>query len=219
MYKENFVIALKVGGKILREQGDTVAIPFGSEYEIYLKNKSTVRAMVKVEIDGTDVTEGSWLVLNPNSNMDLERFIRNGNWNSGNRFKFIKRTGKIEEHRGIKAEDGLVRIEYKFEKQPDPEVHTHHYHHNQYDWSYYDPYYWPHYYHYPLPSWTTTTTNSDGHWSNASFGSSSLGEQASSGGSGVLRGKGLGLLVHEVCRGHRPYRQCQQLGKPPGEWP
>jgi hypothetical protein len=153
MYKDNLVVAVKVDGKVLREHGDTVAIPFGSEYAVFLKNKSSVRAMVKVEIDGTDVTGNTWLIINPNSNMDLERFIKNGNWNSGNKFKFIKRTGKIEEHRGVKAEDGLVRIEYKFEKMPDPEVHTHHYYHHHYP---YDYYYWPWY-----PWNTTYTVNSN----------------------------------------------------------
>ena len=143
MYSHQFAAAIKVNSVVLRESSGEVAVPFGSEYAIYLKNMASVRAMVKVEIDGTDVTEGSWLVLNPNSNMDLERFIRNGNWNQGNRFKFIKRTGKVEEHRGIKAEDGLIRIEYKFEKQPDPEVHTHHYDHYHHNYNPYYPYYWP----------------------------------------------------------------------------
>ena len=143
VYSHQFAAAIKVNGVVLRESSGEVAVPFGSEYAIYLKNMASVRAMVKVEIDGTDVTEGSWLVLNPNSNMDLERFIRNGNWNQGNRFKFIKRTGKVEEHRGIKAEDGLIRIEYKFEKQPDPEVHTHHYDHYHHNYDPFYPYYWP----------------------------------------------------------------------------
>lgn len=34
----------------------------------------------------------------------------------GNRFKFIKKTQKIEEHRGNRAEDGIVEISYQFEK-------------------------------------------------------------------------------------------------------
>jgi hypothetical protein len=37
--------------------------------------------------------------------------------NSGNRFKFIERTAQIEDYRGIKAEDGLLRVEYAFEKE------------------------------------------------------------------------------------------------------
>jgi hypothetical protein len=149
--------------------------------------------MARVEIDGTDATEGTWLVLAPNSSMDLERFIRNGNLQSGNRFKFIKRTSKIEEARGIKGEDGLVRIEYKFEKLPDPEVHTHHYHHHH-DYPYYP--YWP-WWNYPYTTWNASYTTSGSSLSNSdniSFSANSLGGASGKGGHGhgsVLRGKGL----------------------------
>jgi hypothetical protein len=114
MYSNNFAAAIKVNGKILREFGDTVYLPFGSEYEIRLKNINTSRTKVTVEIDGENVTGGG-LILNPSETVDLERFIRNGNLSEGNRFKFIERTNKIENHRGIKLEDGLISIRYEFE--------------------------------------------------------------------------------------------------------
>lgn len=118
MYKKNFAAAIKVNGKILREHNDIVSLPFGSEYSIYLKNLNSVRAQVRVSIDGAEVSNG-WLVIAPNSTLDLERFIKNTNSKSGNRFKFIERSKAIENHRGIKVDDGLVRIEYKFEKYID----------------------------------------------------------------------------------------------------
>jgi hypothetical protein len=119
MYSNNFAAAIKVNGKILREFGDTVYLPFGSEYEIRLKNINTSRTKVTIEIDGENVT-GCGLILNPSETVDLERFIRNGNLSEGNRFKFIERTNKIENHRGIKLEDGLITIRYEFElfRQP-----------------------------------------------------------------------------------------------------
>ena len=193
VYSHQFVAAVKVNGSILREAAGKVAVPFGSEYAVYLKNLASVRAMARVEIDGTDATEGTWLVLAPNSSMDLERFIRNGNLQGGNRFKFIKRTPKIEEARGIKGEDGLVRIEYKFEKLPDPEVHTHHYHHHH-DYPYYP--YWP-WWNYPYTTWNASYTTSGSSLSNSdniSFSANSLGGASGKGGHGhgsVLRGKGL----------------------------
>ena len=193
VYSHQFVAAVKVNGSILREAAGKVAVPFGSEYAVYLKNLASVRAMARVEIDGTDATEGTWLVLAPNSSIDLERFIRNGNLQSGNRFKFIKRTSKIEEARGIKGEDGLVRIEYKFEKLPDPEVHTHHYHHHH-DYPYYP--YWP-WWNYPYTTWNASYTTSGSSLSNSdniSFSANSLGGASGKGGHGhgsVLRGKGL----------------------------
>lgn len=115
MYNQGFAAAIKVNGRVLRENGDTVNLPFGSEYTILLKNLNTVRAMVRVVIDGQDVCDDTWLIINPNSTINLERSIRNGNLSQGNKFKFIERTAGIENYRGIGMEDGLIRVEYKFE--------------------------------------------------------------------------------------------------------
>lgn len=155
MYSNNFVVTVKVNGKILREDRDSVFLPFGSEYSILLKNLNSIRAQVKVGIDGVDATDGTPLIVPANFSLELERYIRNGNLDSGNRFKFIERTQKIEEHRGIRAEDGLVRVEYQFEKQP-TEIVEHIF--RKYDYYYYP--WWPHYSHpycpYPpyYPHWT-----------------------------------------------------------------
>ena len=117
MYSKKFVVAAKSNGQILREQDDTVFLPFGSEYSLLLKNLNSVRALVTVEIDGVKATEGISLIIKPNESIDLERFIKNGNMESGQRFKFIERTAKIEEGpRGIRAEDGLIRVEVQFER-------------------------------------------------------------------------------------------------------
>lgn len=114
MYGNKLAAAIKVNGKVLREFKDTVYIPFGSEYAITLKNLHTTRAVVNVFVDGENVVPGG-LVLNAGQSIDLERSIKNNNLTEGNKFKFIERTGKIEEHRGIGVEDGLVRVEYQFE--------------------------------------------------------------------------------------------------------
>lgn len=111
-YKKLFVAAIKVDGKILRESSDRVELPFGSEYTILLKNLDSVRMQARISIDGKDAT--GWLVIGPGRDVEVERFVED--LNRGNRFKFIERTARIEEHRGIKAEDGLVRIEFKREK-------------------------------------------------------------------------------------------------------
>ncbi len=116
MYESKLVASLKANGKILREFKDTVYIPFGSEYSFLLKNLNTKRALVQVYIDGEDVIEGG-LVLNAGQEIDLERYVKNGNLSTGNKFKFIERTSSIEKHRGIKLEDGLVRISFQFELQ------------------------------------------------------------------------------------------------------
>ena len=160
MYANRFVATIKVNNQILREQNGVVTIPFGSEYSILLKNLNSVRAMVKVEVDGKDATEGTSLIIHPNSDLELERYIRGGNFERGNRFKFIERTGEIEKHRGIKIDDGLVRVEFKAEQQTVrvPRIH------------YYDEYVpVPHPWHpwdypwYPRPYriWPQTTTGSN----------------------------------------------------------
>lgn len=120
MYHNKLVASLKANGKILREFKDTVYIPFGSEYSFLIKNLNTTRALVNIYIDGDNVIEGG-LVLNAGQEVDLERYVKNGNLSAGNKFKFIERTDSVEQHRGVKLEDGLVRIEFQYE-QPRPVI-------------------------------------------------------------------------------------------------
>lgn len=139
VYSPNKVVAcVKVNGKVLREDKNVVTLPFGSEYSIFVKNLNPSRIKVRVSVDGTDATEGCWLVVEPNSDLDLERYIRSGNMDKGNRFKFIERTAEIENGpRGIKADDGLIRIEYQVEVvKPEPIIveEHHHHHHDHYDY-------------------------------------------------------------------------------------
>lgn len=141
MYSNKLAVAIKTAGKVLREQGDKVYLPFGSEYSIFLKNLNSVRALVRVSIDGQSVTDGEDLVIYGNTELDLERFLKKGNMESGNRFKFIERTSRVETHRGVGLEDGLVRVEFQFEKVPPKVTHTHEYHHHHHDWDWKYPTY------------------------------------------------------------------------------
>lgn len=115
MYQEKFVVVLKHNGKILREQGDSIFLPFGAEYSVLLKNLNNQRALVKIEIDGRKVTGDGGLVVDANADVELERFIDTGDLEKGYRFKFIEKTEEISEHRGDKAEDGIIRIEWWYE--------------------------------------------------------------------------------------------------------
>ena len=117
MYANKLAVAIKVNNRVLREQNDTVYIPFGSEYSLLIKNLNSKRAIVKLSIDGNDMLSDG-LVINAGESVDLERSIVNGNLTEGNRFKFIERTEGVEKHRGIQLEDGLVRVEFQFEKTP-----------------------------------------------------------------------------------------------------
>lgn len=113
-YKEMFVAEVKVNGKILRVKDDAVYIPFGSEYSIFLKNLNSRRSSVKVSIDGESVLDNSTLILDANTSVELEGFIRGTI--AKNRFKFIQKTKRIQEYRGDKIDDGLIRVEFAFEK-------------------------------------------------------------------------------------------------------
>lgn len=215
MHQTGFVACVKVNGQILRETNDTVSLPFGSSYSILIKNLHSVRAQVKVSIDGTDATEGTHLVIPANGEIELERFIRNGNLRNGNKLKFIERTAGVESHRGIKADDGLIRVEAWKEKITpvlDIPVVRHHYH----DYHHYPPYYWPSWpYYQPYTTWrtlgggvnesltgglvgsqTTTSCNTTQTLGNASFTKSAAPEQARS---SILRGQAVNLMSMQEC--------------------
>lgn len=113
-YKNKIAAAIRVNNKILREHDGNVYIPYGSEYSVRIKNLNTVRALVNVYIDGVNATPDG-LVLDAGREIDLERYVNNGNLSCGNKFKFIERTTNVEKHRGVKLEDGLVRVEFQFE--------------------------------------------------------------------------------------------------------
>ena len=143
MYNSKLAVAIKHNGKILRETKDLVHLPFGSEFSVLVKNLNSRRAKFTLHIDGTDVLSGEEIIVNANSEVEMKRFIRNGNMNEGNAFKFIERTASIEDGpRGIKVDDGVIRVEFWFEQEA-PVVTTT-YHKDVY-WNEYYRKYYPHY--------------------------------------------------------------------------
>jgi len=115
MYQEKMVVCLKNNGKILREKEGIIQIPFGSEYSIYIKNMESRKAKIKISIDGVDVLNGQSLLINPNDTTELEGFLND--CIAKNKFKFIPKTKEISEYRGDKIDDGLIRIEFWYEKK------------------------------------------------------------------------------------------------------
>lgn len=116
LFKDKLVVVVKNRGKVMREHGDEILLPFGSEYSMSFKNLESRNAVAKVYIDGEDVLRGHSLILKPGIEFPLERFF-NGNLNNGNRFKFIEKTEEISNFRGDKIDDGLIRVEFWFEKE------------------------------------------------------------------------------------------------------
>lgn len=110
MYKSKLVAAVKVDGQTLREEGETVRLPFGSEYSLYFQNLNySQRCALRITIDGKSISEGG-LVLGAGETATLEHPV-----GDQRRFKFIERTAGIENYRGINPDDGLIVIDYQFE--------------------------------------------------------------------------------------------------------
>ena len=135
MYSNNLVVAVKHNGKILREIGDCVFLPFGSEYSLLIKNLNTRKVSVNISIDGEDVLNKHSLLVDPNSKTELKGFLKGTS--AKNRFKFIQKTKQISNYRGDRVDDGLIRVEFAFEKEKPEIVHHYHVYHNKDDW------YWP----------------------------------------------------------------------------
>ena len=137
-YKDQFVAEVKCNGRILRIKDGYVTLPFGSEYSLLFKNLNSRKVAIDVEIDGTDALNDKSLILGANDSMELEGFLKG--MSARNRFKFIQKTNEIVHHRGDKIDDGLIRIQFAFEK-PAPKIraiinehHDHHHHHHHTDW-------------------------------------------------------------------------------------
>lgn len=89
-------------------------LPFESEYVLRLWNKTSARAMARVEIDGMKASANEF-VLQPGEKLDLERFCLDGNLTTGKRFKFTSvekgaQTGEIQDP--TSPDNGKIRVTF-----------------------------------------------------------------------------------------------------------
>lgn len=112
---KNFVASIKSNNNILREQDKTVLLPFGSEYSIYMKNLDTRKVLVSIYIDGKNILNDNKLVIEPNKVCEIDCFLENID-GKNRKLKFIQKTEKIQQHRGDKIDDGIIRIEFQYEE-------------------------------------------------------------------------------------------------------
>jgi hypothetical protein len=136
MYSNKLTVALKHNGKILRERSGYVSLPFGSEYSLLVKNLNTRKVSINISIDSEDVLNNKSLLVYPNSETELKGFM--DGMTARNKFKFIQKTKEISDYRGDRIDDGLIRIEFAFEKEKPEIIHHHHKHHHVND-----DWYWP----------------------------------------------------------------------------
>lgn len=130
VYKNNFIVVVKHKGKVLRDIREVVTLPFGAEYSILLKNKGVRTAVASVEVDGVDALDGNEIIVPADDSVELKGFMRGRKVR--NRFKFIEKTAEISKFRGDRAEDGLIRVEYKFEVAPKNDYILYRDNHNPY---------------------------------------------------------------------------------------
>jgi len=117
MFANDLVVSIVVDGKFLREEKGIIKLPYRTEYSIYLKNLRNEKCLItNLKIDGQDILNNNQLIINGKDNLELERFLDN-NLNKGNKFKWIEKTEKISNYRGDKPEDGLISVEFQFEKK------------------------------------------------------------------------------------------------------
>jgi len=172
-YEQQFVAVVEQGGRVLREHDGVVRMPFGEDYGLRLKNLGSRRAVVSVSIDGEDVLGGKRVVAEPDSETRLDGFMDQSGrvrW----RFRFIRKTEEIVEHRGDRLDDGVIRVEFRFERER-PEVrrvttiHNDEWYNYRPLWPYdpWRPYVRPHLLHYeplvyrggsPTITWSTSNT-------------------------------------------------------------
>ncbi len=139
VYQQKLVAVIKYNGKILREKDNSlVYLPFNSEYEILIKNLESRDCVVNISIDGQDVLDKQQLIVRANSSCSLEGFLKDNKVT--NRFKFIQKTSKIQDYRGDKIDDGIIRIEYRFVKLNQNIVSINHTQINTYETVWFHPY-------------------------------------------------------------------------------
>ena len=114
MYKNNYSVAIKVNDKFIKSTGNEVYIPENSEYCIYIKNKSSRRALAKVFIDGENVTEGG-LIIKAESSVLLERSV-----SKARKFKFVSSESKeafmSDKDMVDEKEKGRIEVQFYSEK-------------------------------------------------------------------------------------------------------
>lgn len=120
MYKDKFVLSIIHEGYPVKETGHfsnrEVAIPFGSEYKIRLKNKNDRSCAARVFIDGKKVSNKGDFVVNAGGSVDLERFI-DRSLTEGKRFKFVS-LDHPDVDDPTSGENGLIKVEFRLAKQP-----------------------------------------------------------------------------------------------------
>jgi hypothetical protein len=116
MHSNDFVVAILHNGNFVEEsKGGVVALPFGAEYAIRLRNKKHCRAVAQVFIDEENVSKGG-IVVPAQGFVDLECDVA-----TLRKFKFVSANSDeaIDAGKNNKTDDsnGVIRVEWRTEKE------------------------------------------------------------------------------------------------------
>ena len=132
VYSNKFVLAVLYKGKPQKELGNgVVQLPFNGEYTLRLRNRNNRRAVVKIYIDGENVSGDGYLV-NANDFIDIKRHA-----DKDRAFKFVDLDSPdaVDHGKNGSNEDkvkGTIEARFFFEKESPQEHHHHHYYHHEY---------------------------------------------------------------------------------------
>lgn len=129
VYSSKFVLCVLVNGQPQTERADgIVTIPYGSSYTLRCRNKNYRRAVVKIYIDGENVS-GSGYVIGANNSVDIERHASHDA-----AFQFVPLDGPEAVDAGKNGPNtdgkmGVIEARFYLEKEYKPiyEIHHHHY--------------------------------------------------------------------------------------------
>lgn len=138
VYSNKFVVCILVNGTPQNELANgVVKLPFGTEYSLRFRNKHSRRAVVKIFVDGENVSGGGYIIP-ANDHVDIKR-----HWDKDRAFKFVsldspeavddgkngpnpdKSKGLIEAHFYLEKEQPVHHWYYPYKT----EEHHHHHHH------------------------------------------------------------------------------------------
>jgi hypothetical protein len=145
VYSNKFVLAVLLDGRPQEELANgVVKLPFGAEYSLRFRNKHNRRAVVKIYVDGENVS-GSGYIIPANDHVDIKR-----HWDKDRSFKFVelnspeavdagKNGPNTDKSKGVIEAHFYLEKEYKYTPPPVYRTEEHHHHHH-----YPRPYYpWP----------------------------------------------------------------------------
>lgn len=143
MYSNNFVVCIMHNGEALtNSKAGVVALPFGAEYKIRLRNKNNRRAGAQVFLDGEEVTDG-FVIISANDYTDLDCHVL-----SRKRLKFVSADSGEATDAGKDNKDddsnGVVKVVWRLEKEyqlPPPIQYIPHWYNSMWQWYSYPPVY------------------------------------------------------------------------------